>query len=120
LQDIDRQSLKEKRETAILLCPWHGHCLDAMRGALHPRCLGNQDRLELARIEMSPTTLLRMVMAGQLRLAIRSSKTDTSRMLHVDADLLPTVIQFNADHVPRPCETQKVLVQFFVLHGDSP
>jgi hypothetical protein len=41
-------------------------------------------------------------------------------MLNVDADLLPTVIQFNADRVPRPRETQKVLVQLFVLHVDSP
>jgi hypothetical protein len=86
--NVNREPLEQSREATILLCPGNRNIPYAMLRALYTRSLRRQNRFELTGIQMAPATLLGVVVARQLKLAIRTAKLGAARMLHRNDDLL--------------------------------
>lgn len=87
-----------------------------MLRALHPRCLGDEQRLVLARVQVSPASRWGMVVADQLLVAFRATERFSTRMIHMNSNLTGIVVQFNLANLPRRLKSENLLVKFFVLH----
>ncbi len=62
-----------------------------------------EDRLKLAEIQIPPLTLFTVIVAGQLFLAVRTSKFGATRVLHLHVDLLRLHVEFDLGDGPRCC-----------------
>jgi hypothetical protein len=62
-----------------------------------------EDRLELAGVEMSPLTLFTVIVAGQLLLAVRTTKLRPTRVLLLHVDPLRLHVEFDLGNGPRCC-----------------
>ncbi len=120
MKKIDGEAFKEDRESTSLFSPWEDCVLDAVRRVLDPWWCGDQDCLELTGIQMSPTSLVRMVMDGTLAITFGAPELGPTWMFHLDANLLGLVIQLDAGHRLGRNETEDLLVKLFVLHAGSP
>jgi hypothetical protein len=119
-QNINGQSFKEYCESTVFLGLGNIDILDPMLRTFHSRNTGGQDRLELTRIQMSPTTLFGMIVAGQRNLALGATKAGSGRVNNADPNLRIFNIQFHILHRPRCVQPKNMLVKFFVLYKRSP
>jgi hypothetical protein len=103
LKDLNSEPFEKHRESAMWLCPRHGSRLDAVLRAIHSRHSSLEYRLELAGVQMPPLTLFTVIVAGQLFLAVRTSKFSASRVLHLHVDLLRLHVEFDLGDGPRCC-----------------
>lgn len=83
--------------------------------ALHSRRFRNQYCLELTRIEVSPTTLLSMVVARTFRLAFSATELRTTSVFDIHADLLDFVVQMNVNDRPGRREPEHLLIRGFSI-----
>ena len=72
-----------------------------MLRAIRSRLPGEEDCLELAAVEMTPSTLLGIVVARQFGLTFRATKLRTSRMIALYPNLRKSSIDFNIGDFPR-------------------
>src|SRR5205085_3355614 len=68
-QDVDRESLEEKREASMPLGPGKIDLADTVFRAAHSRWPGVKDRLELTAIEMTPGSLLAVIVQRRYTVA---------------------------------------------------
>src|SRR5208282_5230296 len=76
---INGQPFHEPAEPAVFLRPGHGHRLATMLGATHHRHAGDDDRLELATVQMPPAPLFIVVNLHAL-LTLRTSAKQRAAM----------------------------------------
>ena len=88
-QRLNDEPLHEQREPAAFLRPGNRHLHHSMLRALDPRNPGVQMRLQLARVQVSPRPLRRMVVARQLSRTVRAIPPLPLRMLHVNVHAAP-------------------------------
>jgi hypothetical protein len=72
-------------------------------------------RLELAGVQVPPLTLFTVIVAGQLFLAVRTSKFRASRVLHLHVDLLRLLDEFDRRSKELLCQADAVRVPGLTL-----
>jgi hypothetical protein len=74
---------------------------DLMVGTVHSGNTANEDCPVLARVQMPPSTLLGMIVASKLFLALRTAELCTSWVLNPHLDLFGWNVQFDTGDGPR-------------------
>lgn len=114
---INRQSLEVGRKAAVLLRPRHLHGDRSMLFTLHARHLGNQDRLELAAIQMPPTARLVIMEMGPLS-ALRAGP-HLAGALHRHLNRPAFALHHHSRDAPGMFQSENLLIQLCVLHPRS-
>jgi hypothetical protein len=91
--------------------------LDSMLWTVHSGNTANEDCLVLARVQMPPSTLLGMIVASKLFLALRAAELCTRWVLDPHLDLFGWNVQFDTRNGPRGGESYDMLIELFVLHS---
>lgn len=100
-ENVDSKPHEHECKPTTLLCPRNRNRFDAMLRAIHSRLPGDEACLELAGVEMTPSTLLGMVVARQFGLTFRATKLRSSRMIDLYPNLRRSSIEFNIGDFPR-------------------
>lgn len=88
-----------------------------MLPALHPRNLGTQDRLELAGVQVAPTSRSSVVSGAGLA-ANRAGKSPLA-VGDFDFDGLLSGVQLDAEDLPGRLQAEDGFIQGGVLHGSK-
>lgn len=118
-QHVDGEALEQQREPRSRLRPWHRDLDHPVFIAFHPWNARVQVGLELAAVQMSPSSLLGVVIQRQRLGAVRAHPRRVLRVFGPYVHALPFDIQVHAAHGPRRLQHQQVLIERGVLHGRS-
>jgi hypothetical protein len=117
LQPLDGKPFEQRREPAAGLGPRQTRHPDAVLGAVGARRAREEDRLELARVEVPPLPLPLVVVKAARLAALRARPRLHPVVLQVYVDLARLQFQFHTLHPPCRLDSQNVPVQFAVLHA---
>jgi hypothetical protein len=116
LEHVDREPLKQEREPRTSLRPRHRHLAHAMGRAFHSRHTRVEQRRELARVQVTPDPLLRVVVKTRHRPAVRTRKRSVRSMLRPYVHLVLLHRKLNFRDRPRRLKPKDVPVQLRVSH----
>ena len=94
----------------------YSYCLYTMLWTVDSGNTTHEDCLELARIQMPPSTLFGMFVAAKLFLALRTAELYANWMFESHLDVFFCNVHFYIRDGPRGCESKNMLIELFVLH----
>ena len=118
LQPLDRDRLKQQRESASCLGPRQSHSSRSMFGTIAARHSGMQHGPVLAGVQMPPLPLGLMVKQRAGLLALWAPPFDFLFVFQVNVNLSLLQLQIHALHIPGRFNSQNLSIKFSVLHAD--
>lgn len=119
-QHVDDQPFHKQGEAAFALSPRHFDLHHAVLRAVHSRNPCAQERLELARVQMTPCPWLGMITASQIPSANRARRSDSRAVLNSDVHPPFDRVQFNNPDKPWLGQAENPRIQVRVLNGSPP
>lgn len=120
LDDPQRERFEHQREAGVLSSPRNADGPDPAVTAVGAGRGRHQLRLELHRVQLSPTPLRRTVNYRTLAPTLRAPNRHTVGVLQADGDPAPFKIQIDVGYFPGALEPEQLrVVMAKVFHHDS-
>jgi hypothetical protein len=110
---VDDQAPEHGGKLRALLGPGDTNLSHPMGWAIDPRNFGNQDGLELARAQVAPPALARVIPSA-VQAAFRTRRLST--VLKEDLDLLAGLLKLDVDHRPRIVNVEDTRIEVSISH----
>ena len=111
------KTFEGEREAGIGLGPGGAHRFDAMLGTFDAGRTSDEERLELAAIEVTPGAFFAQIVTQARLAALRARKlTQGGIMFHEDTHFLGGNVQRDARNDPRSGQAKQLAIEFGVCH----
>jgi hypothetical protein len=120
LEHSNGESLKQGGEPAASFGPRDADLVNAVSGTIHSRYSSRQHRLKLAGVEVSPASLISLVISRSGCSTLRANETGIGSEVQGHHDFLPSGIDLDLVHKPRLFETENGLIQLSIVHELPP
>ena len=116
LQGVNQPALAPQGKLRAGACPGRRDLPHPMLRTFNPHQPSMQVRLAVARVQVPPHPLLRVIVKRRLLPTLRTLPYRSGNLFHPHIDPVPGQVQLHFPHPPGMAQSQKRIVQFGILH----